>query len=87
MIDVYANMYVIYEDLYIGKVTSIQHQDQTHSPAMCRHGLHQNQTNFYDGTEGVTQCGIPPGETMTYNFTLDGWTGTTWWQYVSRLRS
>ncbi|TRM67458.1 multicopper oxidase-domain-containing protein [Schizophyllum amplum] len=43
------------------------------------HGLYQKGTNHYDGTQGITQCGIPPGETLVYNFTLDGWTGTTWW--------
>ncbi|KAL1664491.1 multicopper oxidase-domain-containing protein [Schizophyllum commune] len=43
------------------------------------HGLKQNGTNYYDGTQGITQCGIPPGETLVYNFTLDGWSGTTWW--------
>ncbi|KAJ7626741.1 multi-copper oxidase [Mycena rosella] len=43
------------------------------------HGLYQNHTDFYDGTTGVTQCAIPPGETLVYNFTLDGWSGTTWW--------
>uniref|UniRef100_D8PNE0 Multicopper oxidase n=1 Tax=Schizophyllum commune (strain H4-8 / FGSC 9210) TaxID=578458 RepID=D8PNE0_SCHCM len=43
------------------------------------HGLRQNGTNYYDGTQGITQCGIPPGETLVYNFTLDGWAGTTWW--------
>ncbi|KAJ7483469.1 multi-copper oxidase [Mycena latifolia] len=43
------------------------------------HGLYQNHTDFYDGTTGVTQCAIPPGETLVYNFTLDGWAGTTWW--------
>ncbi|KIY46889.1 hypothetical protein FISHEDRAFT_46424 [Fistulina hepatica ATCC 64428] len=43
------------------------------------HGLYQRDTNYYDGTPGVTQCGIPPGETLVYNFTLDGWVGTTWW--------
>nr|UNR78498.1 putative laccase [Schizophyllum commune] len=43
------------------------------------HGFKQNGTNYYDGTQGITQCGIPPGETLVYNFTLDGWSGTTWW--------
>ncbi|KAJ6615800.1 multi-copper oxidase [Mycena sp. CBHHK59/15] len=43
------------------------------------HGLYQNHTNFYDGTTGITQCAIPPGEALIYNFTLDGWAGTTWW--------
>ncbi|KAJ8482097.1 hypothetical protein ONZ51_g5584 [Trametes cubensis] len=36
-------------------------------------------TNYYDGTAAITQCGIPPGESMVYNFTLDGWVGSTWW--------
>ncbi|KAL1741758.1 multicopper oxidase-domain-containing protein [Schizophyllum fasciatum] len=43
------------------------------------HGMYQNGTNHYDGTQGITQCGIPPGESLIYNFTLDGWAGTTWW--------
>lgn len=43
------------------------------------HGLFQNGTNFYDGTEGITQCGIPPGKSLTYNFTLGEFFGTTWW--------
>ncbi|KZT02962.1 multicopper oxidase [Laetiporus sulphureus 93-53] len=30
-----------------------------------------NGTNYYDGTDGITQCGIPPGESMVYNFTVD----------------
>ncbi|KAI0356871.1 hypothetical protein OH77DRAFT_1399973 [Trametes cingulata] len=43
------------------------------------HGLYQRGTNFYDGTAAITQCGIPPGESMVYNFTFDGYVGTTWW--------
>jgi iron transport multicopper oxidase len=35
-------------------------------------------TGFMDGTTGVTQCGIPPNTTYTYNFTLNP-AGTTWW--------
>lgn len=35
-----------------------------------------------DGTNAISQCGIPPGETMNYNFTLEDWVGTTWYQYV-----
>ncbi|KZT04954.1 multicopper oxidase [Laetiporus sulphureus 93-53] len=56
------------------------------------HGLYQNGTNYYDGTAGITQCGIPPGESMVYNFTIDnGWVGSTWWhshygtQYVDGI--
>ncbi|KWU44544.1 hypothetical protein RHOSPDRAFT_17827 [Rhodotorula sp. JG-1b] len=43
------------------------------------HGLYQRGTPYYDGTNGVTQCGIPPGSSLVYNFTLDGWVGSTWW--------
>jgi FtsP/CotA-like multicopper oxidase with cupredoxin domain len=44
------------------------------------HGIYQIGSPWMDGTTGITQCGIPPGESMLYNFTLDGnWTGTTWW--------
>ncbi|KAJ7772242.1 multi-copper oxidase [Mycena metata] len=43
------------------------------------HGLPQPNTPFYDGPSGTSQCPIPPGATLLYNFTLGGWTGTTWW--------
>ncbi|CAK5276517.1 unnamed protein product [Mycena citricolor] len=43
------------------------------------HGLPQPGTPFYDGTPGVTQCPIPPGQTLVYNFTLGDFNGTTWW--------
>ncbi|EIM90555.1 multi-copper oxidase [Stereum hirsutum FP-91666 SS1] len=43
------------------------------------HGLYQNGTSWMDGTNAISQCGIPPGETMTYNFTLEDWVGTTWY--------
>ncbi|KAI0325354.1 hypothetical protein GY45DRAFT_1261010 [Cubamyces sp. BRFM 1775] len=49
------------------------------STAIHWHGLFQRGTNYYDGTVAITQCGIPPGESMVYNFTLDGWVGSTWW--------
>ncbi|KAF7360862.1 Multicopper oxidase [Mycena sanguinolenta] len=43
------------------------------------HGLPLPDTPFYDGTAGISQCPIPPGETMLYNFTFGTWSGTTWW--------
>lgn len=43
------------------------------------HGLFQNGTNWYDGTSGITECGIPPGQSLTYNFTFGDFSGTTWW--------
>ncbi|KAK8211353.1 hypothetical protein M8818_003320 [Zalaria obscura] len=55
------------------------------------HGMFQNGTNEMDGPVGVNQCGIPPGSTMVYNFTLDQ-SGTYWYhshqrgQYPDGLR-
>ncbi|KAG0051271.1 hypothetical protein BGZ83_003905 [Gryganskiella cystojenkinii] len=43
------------------------------------HGMYQNGTNWMDGTMGVTQCAIPPGQSMTYNYTIDNQWGTYWW--------
>lgn len=34
------------------------------------HGLYQNGTNEMDGPPGVTQCDVPSGHSMTYNFTV-----------------
>lgn len=34
------------------------------------HGFFQNGTNDMDGPAGVTQCGIPPGSSFVYNFTV-----------------
>ncbi|CAL1697520.1 unnamed protein product [Somion occarium] len=47
------------------------------------HGLFQNQTNFYDGTSAITECGIPPGQSLVYNFTFGEFSGTTWWHHFS----
>ncbi|MBW0466134.1 hypothetical protein O181_005849 [Austropuccinia psidii MF-1] len=43
-------------------------------------GLFQSGTNYFDGIEGVTECGIPPGEQMVYRFKTDGFSGTTYWR-------
>ena len=34
------------------------------------HGIYQNGTTHMDGSVGVTQCQIAPGQKMTYNFTV-----------------
>jgi iron transport multicopper oxidase len=34
------------------------------------HGFFQNGTNHMDGPPSVTQCGIAPGSTFVYNFTV-----------------
>ncbi|EGF81564.1 hypothetical protein BATDEDRAFT_19293 [Batrachochytrium dendrobatidis JAM81] len=56
------------------------------------HGLYQNGTNYYDGAFGVTECGIAPGMTYTYNIPIQQ-TGTYWLhghhlgQYVDGFRT
>ena len=47
------------------------------------HGLFQNGTNQMDGPVGVTQCNIPPGHRMTYDFTVDQ-PGTYWYHSHTR---
>ncbi|KAJ2119384.1 ferroxidase fet3 [Coemansia sp. RSA 720] len=42
------------------------------------HGLLNNGTNYYDGPDMVTQCGIPPGESFTYVFETKDQFGTFW---------
>lgn len=34
------------------------------------HGLFMNGTTHMDGVVGATQCGIPPGSSFTYSFTV-----------------
>ncbi|BGP10757.1 ferroxidase fet3 [Rhodotorula toruloides] len=43
------------------------------------HGIFFNGTNYYDGAPGVTQCGIPPGQSLTYEVPVDRQHGTYWW--------
>lgn len=42
------------------------------------HGMNQKGTNWMDGVEGLTQCGILPGNTFTYIFQADP-AGTYWY--------
>ncbi|KAJ8098292.1 Cupredoxin [Lipomyces tetrasporus] len=49
------------------------------------HGMYQNKTNFMDGTYMISQCGIPPGGSFTYNFTVPDQYGTYW--YHSHYRT
>ena len=34
------------------------------------HGLYMNGTSWMDGVAQTTQCPVPPGSSMTYNFTV-----------------
>ena len=47
------------------------------------HGLYMNGTTQMDGPVGVSQCGIPPGNLFTYNFTVS----LTMTLEVNRLQS
>ncbi|XP_019856870.1 PREDICTED: laccase-2-like [Amphimedon queenslandica] len=42
------------------------------------HGMHQRNSNWMDGVEHVTQCGIPPGASFTYYFYATQY-GTHWY--------
>jgi len=42
------------------------------STAIHFHGIYQNGTNFMDGTSGITQCPIAPGNRFRYEFTVTG---------------
>ncbi|KAI1334831.1 Cupredoxin [Xylariaceae sp. FL0016] len=43
------------------------------------HGIDQRKSTWMDGVTSVTQCGIPPGDTFTYEFTVKDQRGTFWW--------
>ncbi|GAA5959158.1 hypothetical protein JCM21900_001410 [Sporobolomyces salmonicolor] len=43
------------------------------------HGMFFNGSNYYDGAPGVTQCGIPVGQELTYEVPVDRQWGTYWW--------
>ncbi|XP_044469752.1 L-ascorbate oxidase-like [Mangifera indica] len=43
----------------------------TENVAVHWHGIRQIGTPWFDGTEGVTQCPILPGQTFTYEFVVD----------------
>ncbi|KAF9436682.1 hypothetical protein BGZ76_003283 [Entomortierella beljakovae] len=62
-------------DRIVVKVTN----DMVNGTAIHWHGMFQNGTNWMDGTTGVTQCPIPPGQSFTYNFTVPNQWGTYWW--------
>ncbi|KAL3473071.1 Cupredoxin [Aspergillus californicus] len=42
------------------------------------HGMYQDGTNEMDGASMVTQCPVPPGSSITYNFTVNQ-NGTYWY--------
>lgn len=67
------------------------HNKAVNATAFHWHGLFHNGSNWMDGTTGVTQCPIPPGESFTYEIKTDGQYGTYWYhshfstQYIDGL--
>lgn len=51
-------------------VFNVNNQLGNQSTSLHFHGLFQNGTTHMDGPVGVNQCGILPGSTFVYNFTV-----------------
>ena len=51
-------------------IVNVHNQLGNQTTAMHFHGMFQNGTSHMDGAVGVTQCPIPPGSSMKYNFTV-----------------
>ena len=49
------------------------------------HGIRQYGTSWMDGGSVVTQCPIPPGHTLTYQFVVSLFKGRPW-KLVARFR-
>ncbi|KAK0568694.1 hypothetical protein OC861_001696 [Tilletia horrida] len=58
----------------------------SNTTAMHWHGQYQNGTNYMDGTYSVTECGIAPNSSFTYNWTVQN-TGTYWWHAHAAAQS
>jgi iron transport multicopper oxidase len=52
-------------------VVNVFNQLGNESTSLHFHGLFQNGTSYMDGPSTVTQCAIPPGAGLTYNFTVE----------------
>ncbi|MCJ1277138.1 hypothetical protein MMC21_004948 [Puttea exsequens] len=72
-------------------IVNVNNQLGNQSTSLHFHGLYMNGTTDMDGPIGTTQCGIPPGASFKYNFTIDQ-PGTYWYhshetsQYPDGLR-
>ncbi|QPG75623.1 hypothetical protein FOA43_002980 [Brettanomyces nanus] len=73
-------------------IISLTNHLENQNTSLHFHGLFQNGTNEYDGVPLMTQCEIPPNETMVYNFTVPDQAGTYWYhshssgQYMDGMR-
>ncbi|KAH6678764.1 multicopper oxidase, partial [Plectosphaerella plurivora] len=57
----------------------VNNQMPTESTTIHWHGIDQRNTTWMDGVHGISQCGIPPGESFTYEFTITNQRGTFWY--------
>ena len=64
-----------YNQTLVMNVTNLM---QSQTTSIHFHGLHQRGTNWMDGVEQITQCGIAPGNTFTQIFQADP-SGTFWY--------
>lgn len=55
-------------DLHDRLVVNVYNKLGNESTSLHWHGLPQRDTAFMDGSTGITQCPIPPGERFTYDF-------------------
>ncbi|KAJ2376677.1 ferroxidase fet3, partial [Coemansia sp. RSA 2607] len=68
------------------------HNKLDEATSLHTHGFFQNGTNFYDGAAGITECGIAPNSSYTYEMNVEQ-TGTYWIhshyraQFVDGLRT
>ena len=51
-------------------IVNVNNQLGNQSTSLHFHGLYMNGTTDMDGPIGTTQCGIPPGASFKYNFTV-----------------
>lgn len=59
----------------------------TNATSIHWHGIFQKGTPHMDGTVGVTQCPIAPGERFMYEFNVSGQSGTYWWHAHQGVQS
>jgi FtsP/CotA-like multicopper oxidase with cupredoxin domain len=52
-------------------VVTVRNHLETENTGIHWHGIRQHGSPWADGTVGVTQCPILPGETFTYRFVVD----------------
>ncbi|KAI2480214.1 Iron transport multicopper oxidase FET3 [Pyrenophora tritici-repentis] len=64
-------------------IVNVKNSLGNESTSLHFHGLYMNGTTHMDGPIGVTQCGISPGSSFTYNFTIDQ-PGTYWYHSHER---